>query len=744
MSDDIQTSTIAVTLYKDAFDKIGETRTIAKCLENIRTLPTLAKRIAELRPLYRKAEELRPFKDDGGEAKAAYERAKDAYDEAKKKLPAVTFSGTFTKRGIAGLAKYTGIIQADLDHLKEKGFDIGELESRVSLDLHVAFCFVSPSGDGLKIGIRVTTGAEHHMEAFLGMQRYFVATYGVKPDDACKDVSRLCFLSSDPALHINAHAIPLDWRAWPEPAAAEPNMEHEHESDDSALDLPLDALPDVIQRIAQSCADVYLVDVALPAVSALTILSAALGKSVECYGATSGKRTPANLPTVISAPSGYGKGVCGVIAKPYLEASAKLAAQFEENSRPNLRATISMAEARKKEILSKIKGEKLTASAKDEARAELAGLEREIEKSTFDARIAPALYVGSATGAALAMMLKRNNETLLSFALEAGDVIRIAAGRYTSDNKGDYDLLLSGYTGEPFAEGRVSRESPRLEAPCLSMLWAVQPSLCRELYGTQEAQERGLLARINVIQCDDDLCPLDDGIFREVPAALEAEWDNLICAALKLRASVRRTTFSATAGAREVFRQWHNVAVQMRNGECRESEAKLKRCRENAIRIALVIAAGEWLLAGAADAEPTLSAETAARGVAMANYFLHQTLRLTRGAVRERRQARLDELLAIVSEAGGAITLRELRRSYSFGDAEVTTIVAREPALLRIEATTTPKGGRRSPKLIAIRNAENRDTALPKPPILPKPASGGARAEVSAVSAELANGSNGK
>jgi hypothetical protein len=177
----------------------------------------------------------------------------------------------------------------------------------------------------------------------------------------------------------------------------------------------------------------------------------------------------------------------------------------------------------------------------------------------------------------------------------------------------------------------------------------------------------------------------------------------------------------------------------MRNGECRESEAKLKRCRENAIRIALVIAAGEWLLAGAADAEPTLSAETAARGVAMANYFLHQTLRLTRGAVRERRQARLDELLAIVSEAGGA-----LRRSYSFGDAEVTTIVAREPALLRIEATTTPKGGRRSPKLIAIRNAENRGTALPKPPILPKPASGGARAEVSAVSAELANGSNGK
>jgi hypothetical protein len=431
MSDDIQ-STIAVTLYKDAFDKIGETRTIAKCLENIRTLPTLAKRIAELRPLYRKAEELRLFKDDGGEAKAAYERAKDAYDEAKKKLPAVTFSGTFTKRGIAGLAKYTGIIQADLDHLKEKGFDIGELESRVSLDPHVAFSFVSPSGDGLKIGIRVTSGAEHHMEAFLGMQRYFVATYGVKPDDACKDVSRLCFLSSDPALHINAHAIPLDWRAWPEPAAAEPNMEREHESDDSALDLPLDALPDVIQRIAQSCADVYLVDVALPAVSALTILSAALGKSVECYGATSGKRTPANLPTVISAPSGYGKGVCGVIAKPYLEASAKLAAQFEENSRPNLRATISMAEARKKEILSKIKGEKLTASAKDEARAELAGLEREIEKSTFDARIAPALYVGSATGAALAMMLKRNAETLLSFALEAGDVIRIADTRATT------------------------------------------------------------------------------------------------------------------------------------------------------------------------------------------------------------------------------------------------------------------------------------------------------------------------
>ncbi len=114
----------------------------------------------------------------------------------------------------------------------------------------------------------------------------------------------------------------------------------------------------------------------------------------------------------------------------------------------------------------------------------------------------PALYTGSATGAALVETLQRNDEQCYSLALEAGDAIRVMGGRFTADQKGDFDLALSGYSGEPFAQSRKGSGQVNLKAPCMNILWSVQPSLLHELYGTAEAQERGLLARFNVIRCD--------------------------------------------------------------------------------------------------------------------------------------------------------------------------------------------------------------------------------------------------
>jgi hypothetical protein len=725
-----------ISFFDDCRDAEGRPWSIRQALDYVRTDRWLAKTVATLRPLYWTAEELRlTITDD--ETKAAHQAAKEKYDEAKKALPAVTLSGSFTKRAIAGLEAYSSVLQADLDHLKAKGFDIGELKARLAGDPHAIFVFTSPSGDGLKAGILIETGAADHAAAFAGMSRYMEATYGLLPDGQCKDVSRLCFLSSDPALRINEAAIPLDWRAWPEPPAPEPA-----EPDEDADELPLDALPQVIRELATSCSEVFQVDQALPAVAALTVISAALGKSVVCAGATNGRVTPPNLFNLIVAPPSYGKGVAGVVAKPLLDASKELADKWEEEIRPDLRAGIAMAEVRRKEILAEIKGGSLTAAGRAEARAELAGLEREIETNTREAATPPMLYVGSATGAALGVALKRNGEALLSFALEAGDAIRVAAGRFSADQKCDYDLLLSGYTGEPFTEARISRESPRLDAPCLSVLWACQPSLVRELYGTAEAQERGLLARINVTCCDDDETPLDDGIFREVPAELEAHWENLIRAALDLRRTGRKVTFHATAEAKEVFRQWHNSAVVLRNGAGRESESKLKRCRENAIRIALCVAAAEWLETGGQGDETTLDAEAAARGVALADYFLSQTLSLTRGAAFERRQARLEELLRCVDQfgIGGRITLRRLRNNHGFGETEARQIAERETGLLRIEEKPpTTRGGRPSPELVKIPQ-----TAAVKTVKTVKTSDAGEVSEVLKVSEAASNGNSAK
>ncbi len=246
------------------------------------------------------------------ELKADHHAAKGTYAEGKKDLPAFTMSGTFpAKRGIAGLETYSGLLQADFDHLAAKGFDLAELKTRLDDGRMALFCMESPSGDGLKLAILVDSGSEEHAEAFLAMQRYCVATYGIEPDGACKDVSRLCFLPSDPDLCINEDATPLDWRAWPEPTVEVVA----DEEDEDASRLPLDAFPDTMQRLATPCEAVYQVDAALPAVSALAVMSAAFGGAVRCAGATNGRETPCNLFTVIGAPSGYGKGVCGAHCK---------------------------------------------------------------------------------------------------------------------------------------------------------------------------------------------------------------------------------------------------------------------------------------------------------------------------------------------------------------------------------------------------------------------------------------------
>ncbi len=75
-----------------------------------------------------------------------------------------------------------------------------------------------------------------------------------------------------------------------------------------------------------------------------------------------------------------------------------------------------------------------------------------------------------------------------------------------------------------------------------------------------------------------------------------------------------------------MVRLFHNGIVDYRNGEGREFEAKFLRGRENAIRIALVFAATEWMEAGAHDEAPVLTAKHAACGVALAQFFLAETV----------------------------------------------------------------------------------------------------------------------
>lgn len=120
---------------------------------------------------------------------------KGEYDIAKRELPAVTWSGTFKERKASKIESYSQYVVLDIDHLESQMIE--SLKKQLHDDEYVCFAFVSPSGQGIKILVKVSTGIENHLAAFLHLQKVFEEKYCLKVDDSGKDVSRLCFISYD-------------------------------------------------------------------------------------------------------------------------------------------------------------------------------------------------------------------------------------------------------------------------------------------------------------------------------------------------------------------------------------------------------------------------------------------------------------------------------------------------------------------------------------------------------------------
>jgi hypothetical protein len=77
-------------------------------------------------------------------------KSDEVYKAAKARLAAATFGGTFApRRSKATLVQHSSIVHGDLDHLA----DVQGVSQALCANVHTAYCFVSPSGNGLKLGV---------------------------------------------------------------------------------------------------------------------------------------------------------------------------------------------------------------------------------------------------------------------------------------------------------------------------------------------------------------------------------------------------------------------------------------------------------------------------------------------------------------------------------------------------------------------------------------------------------------
>lgn len=137
----------------------------------------------------------------------------EAKGKAKRQLPAVQLSGSVTNGMRAqaiqeGRFAHSGFLQLDVDGEGLGGKTPEDAVALLAADPHVLAAFISPSGKGAKGILRIEPCAtdKAHKAAFVAVEKYILATYGLKLDASTKDPARLCFFSSDAGCTWNPDA----------------------------------------------------------------------------------------------------------------------------------------------------------------------------------------------------------------------------------------------------------------------------------------------------------------------------------------------------------------------------------------------------------------------------------------------------------------------------------------------------------------------------------------------------------
>ena len=127
------------------------------------------------------------------------EKDKTKRNELKKNLPAICFSGKFNKRSDSSIVEHSGLICLDFDGYEKKK-NLLEDKENFQNNKFVYSVFVSPSGNGLKVLVKIPPNPENHTKYFNSLKKEFNSSYF---DTTSKNVSRVCYESYDRLLHIN-------------------------------------------------------------------------------------------------------------------------------------------------------------------------------------------------------------------------------------------------------------------------------------------------------------------------------------------------------------------------------------------------------------------------------------------------------------------------------------------------------------------------------------------------------------
>lgn len=130
------------------------------------------------------------------------ETDKEKRNNLKKKLPAICFSGKFSKRNDSSIIEHSGFICLDFDDFENEE-KYREVRNILEKDKYTFALFESPSGNGIKLIVKIPKEIDRHKLYFNSLQDYYSID---NFDTTSKNLSRVCFESYDPDLFININS----------------------------------------------------------------------------------------------------------------------------------------------------------------------------------------------------------------------------------------------------------------------------------------------------------------------------------------------------------------------------------------------------------------------------------------------------------------------------------------------------------------------------------------------------------
>jgi hypothetical protein len=153
-----------------------------------------------------KVEAIRNENDKGNQSRLKSSLTSILFSSSKQEGVESGRNNKVSWRTDKGLVEHSGLMCLDLDKFSNE-FEMISIKDDLMNDDYVFSVFVSPSGEGLKVLVKVPTQIENHRKYFYGLKEHFNSP---NFDDSCVNEARVCYASYDEGIYINEDSLVFD------------------------------------------------------------------------------------------------------------------------------------------------------------------------------------------------------------------------------------------------------------------------------------------------------------------------------------------------------------------------------------------------------------------------------------------------------------------------------------------------------------------------------------------------------